>query len=383
MSDAPGGGDWWLATDRRWYPPDRWSGPGSIHDHTAERHGWREAADGTWLAPGVSSNLYSGEDEKFEGNLGSISLKPSARLLVFDRTGRLARMGGSRDTVPREIPLAALTSVEIHKPASGRGGWIQVTHGGSVRTVPTKATWITLPDTLMFLKSQETRFDSLRWRLREIIRANQALGTDPLAISYDGRPRNAAGSALDPLALDLQATMPGKVAYYLGKHNAVLPDEQVLAVAGTDPQVLVATDRRLLVVKVGWMAGSTGGGRTTAFNYADVTAIQVQLGIGMGTLSVQSPGYGASQTGDYWSQRNQQNPFDLPNVIPWSKLSDRRFSRELTYIRHRVDKARHPQQVQVAGPPDLAEQITRLGELHAAGTLTDSEFAAAKARLLG
>jgi hypothetical protein len=36
-------------------------------------------------------------------------------------------------------------------------------------------------------------------------------------------------------------------------------------------------------------------------------------------------------------------------------------------------------------PPadDLAAQLQRLGDLHAAGTLTDDEFAAAKARLLG
>jgi hypothetical protein len=32
---------------------------------------------------------------------------------------------------------------------------------------------------------------------------------------------------------------------------------------------------------------------------------------------------------------------------------------------------------------DLVTQLQRLGDLHAAGTLTDDEFAAAKARLLG
>jgi membrane protease subunit (stomatin/prohibitin family) len=43
-------------------------------------------------------------------------------------------------------------------------------------------------------------------------------------------------------------------------------------------------------------------------------------------------------------------------------------------------------QQQAAAAPaadDLAAQIQRLGDLHAAGTLTDDEFAAAKARLLG
>jgi hypothetical protein len=49
---------------------------------------------------------------------------------------------------------------------------------------------------------------------------------------------------------------------------------------------------------------------------------------------------------------------------------------------------RAQQQAAAATPPapeadDLAAQIQRLGDLHAAGTLTDDEFAAAKARLLG
>jgi hypothetical protein len=38
----------------------------------------------------------------------------------------------------------------------------------------------------------------------------------------------------------------------------------------------------------------------------------------------------------------------------------------------------------VATPaPDVVTLLTQLGELHAAGTLTDEEFAAQKARLLG
>jgi hypothetical protein len=37
-----------------------------------------------------------------------------------------------------------------------------------------------------------------------------------------------------------------------------------------------------------------------------------------------------------------------------------------------------------AGPaPDMIEQLRQLGELHAQGVLTDEEFAAQKARLLG
>jgi hypothetical protein len=44
-----------------------------------------------------------------------------------------------------------------------------------------------------------------------------------------------------------------------------------------------------------------------------------------------------------------------------------------------------PPQPQAGGGagPDQIEQLKQLGELHAAGVLTDEEFAAAKAKLLG
>jgi membrane protease subunit (stomatin/prohibitin family) len=54
--------------------------------------------------------------------------------------------------------------------------------------------------------------------------------------------------------------------------------------------------------------------------------------------------------------------------------------------RHQERAQQRAQQQAAAAAPaadDLAAQIQRLGDLHAAGTLTDDEFAAAKARLLG
>ncbi len=45
-----------------------------------------------------------------------------------------------------------------------------------------------------------------------------------------------------------------------------------------------------------------------------------------------------------------------------------------------------PQPAPAAGPPpaaSMSDQLTRLSELHEQGVLTDAEFAAAKAKLLG
>lgn len=252
-------------------------------------------------------------------------------------------------------------------------------------------TWAQVPDTIMFQRRQQERFQLLAEYLEAVVASNAAAGIDPLAVEYDARPARVVDST-DDTPVGFATTIPPKVAKYLKKHDAFLPGETVRAVVGDDPQVLIATERRLLVVKVGFLAASTGGGRTTAFNYADITSIQVQLGMLMGTLSVQSPGYGGTQTGDYWSTRNQQNAQSLPNVIPWSKPLDRKFARELTWVRQCIDQARNPALIEVvvtqaaaAAPAagDMAAQLERLAQLHADGTLTDEEFAAAKARLIG
>jgi membrane protease subunit (stomatin/prohibitin family) len=42
-----------------------------------------------------------------------------------------------------------------------------------------------------------------------------------------------------------------------------------------------------------------------------------------------------------------------------------------------------PQPPAAAAEPSMADQLGRLGTLHQQGTLTDSEFATAKAKLLG
>jgi hypothetical protein len=42
-----------------------------------------------------------------------------------------------------------------------------------------------------------------------------------------------------------------------------------------------------------------------------------------------------------------------------------------------------PQPAPASVPPDPIEQLRQLGELHAQGVLTDDEFAAQKAKLLG
>lgn len=182
----------------------------------------------------------------------------------------------------------------------------------------------------------------------------------------------------------LNRTLPPKVATFVQKRRTLMSGEVVDAVLSGGNEAIILTNRRLIVVKVGWLAGSSGGGRVTSFAFHDVVALQVQLGLMMGSLSVQSPGYGATQTGDYWDKRNQQDVLKLPNVISWSKTQDSAYSRELAYAHERISNARNPMRgpAQSETPNNLSSELERLNALHDAGGLTDEEFRAAKARLL-
>ncbi len=56
------------------------------------------------------------------------------------------------------------------------------------------------------------------------------------------------------------------------------------------------------------------------------------------------------------------------------------FARDLV---ERIESAKCEPASEVAAAPALEEQIAKLHNLHQAGALSDTEFAAAKARLLG
>ena len=443
MSDTPLDGTWWLASDGRWYPPQDPSPTGT--DLYQERS---EAVPPISQLPpphplmNPEGTLGSSQDEEVErssdeetseddddqtdepGNpdyygskgAGSISIKGS--MLILDRSSRRNRAAGVKDQGPRHIPLAAITEYRLITPTATRAGWFQVIHGGAIQPPPTRTTWSKLPDTVLFMRSQLANFVRLAARLTQVIESNQQRGVHHSQVDYADRPATAAvaggigshsehstptpvpavNAALSeipttvitpsglPSGAVFSTNMPNKVERFLQKHPALLPGETIRAVLGGNgsAQVLIATDRRLLVVKVGILTGSTGGGRTTAFNYADVTAIQIQLGITNGSLSVQSPGYGATQTGDFWNSRNQQDPLKLPNVIIWSNRHDKIFAKELSWVRSKVDEARNPAPTPGASDVgDVAQQIVNLAQLHLSGFLTDEEFSAAKSRLLG
>jgi len=172
------------------------------------------------------------------------------------------------------------------------------------------------------------------------------------------------------------------------------PGENVhVCLVGVRGQAMVALDDRLLVLKAGFMAGATFGGKATSFPYDQITGIEVQHGPLTGVLRVETASFPGGLSGGYWAQDNDRNPWRLPNCIPIQSQAAATLQPYLALIRDRIAKGFWSDGIGPAASQsevvpkeeasnDLASQLSTLGELHSSGTLSDEEFEQAKRKLL-
>lgn len=178
------------------------------------------------------------------------------------------------------------------------------------------------------------------------------------------------------------------------------PEPWMILVGNNQDGALAAWDDRLAIVKAGaitgHLAGTTGGERTGVFYFADVNGLEFTSGLLDGVLEV-SVGGGAGadrgQLAGLWTRG--EDPARSNNALKMDKFDYKAARESIDELRRRIGEAKRPTvTVNVTTPtppdaapaqakPDVLDQIKRLAELHAAGALTDDEFAAKKTDLLG
>lgn len=164
---------------------------------------------------------------------------------------------------------------------------------------------------------------------------------------------------------------------------------------------LVGFGDRAVIIKTGaltsFMAGSLGGERSATFHFADITGIEYNSGMVSGVLEILTPSYNGTANRDYWRGANQSrnadanSPWTLSNCLPLNKSEYRNYLPEINELKARIGQAKNPHHptpsLLPAAPPhppsDLVDKLRQLAAPHEAGALTDAEFAAAKARVLG
>jgi hypothetical protein len=179
-------------------------------------------------------------------------------------------------------------------------------------------------------------------------------------------------------------------AWHKGLHEKAIaavaqtlaPDERVrLVIHGASNQAIIATDRRALVFKKGFMAGASFGSELTSWAYRNLVGVQIHTGMLSGAVVLQGPGQAGTSTSAW--KFDGSDPYQAPNAIPLDRPFDgaRRRVGELGRIIEEAHRAEQP------GPAptttdSVADELRKLADLRSDGILSDQEFADLKAKLL-
>ena len=159
-------------------------------------------------------------------------------------------------------------------------------------------------------------------------------------------------------------------------------DEKILGtVIGNFGQAVVATDRKVLIIKSGMMSGQTFGGKATSFDYRALVGVEVRQGFAQGEFEILAGGLANNQSNRI---RGKVNMAEQPNGLVFPKVSVSSFNAMATKIREMSASVHQPsaaaQQVPDENPTIAA--IRQLSELLREGIISEEEFASKKADLL-
>jgi len=214
--------------------------------------------------------------------------------------------------------------------------------------------------------------------------------------------REKRSAALVPVLHGVESIKSSAALQLLEQHKSSDETVEAVVIGYNDGQVLVGLGQRLLVIKVGFFAGATGGGRVSSYPYTDVVGIQTNTGFVNGALVVQVAGVNTTP-GDFWASSRpgqagrNDDPFKLPNVVPITKRTLTVHALDLERVRTLIREARGTSQANNSAPPppvaaaadagpdgaDISQQLRTLADLHSSGALSDAEFEAAKRRVIG
>lgn len=171
-----------------------------------------------------------------------------------------------------------------------------------------------------------------------------------------------------------------------GLHAAV---SQVLApgelvhfqLKGAFKEALVCTDRRVVIAKAGFMTGQMFGSNIFQLNYAGVGSAEVKFTLLSGYFELSAAGVQAAKK-SYWG-KGSERPQEAPNCVALLSGMATNFKKAAGFIMQQASAGSTSTSFRPDDPPDAIGALDRLWALKEKGALTQAEYDAAKARLLG
>lgn len=168
------------------------------------------------------------------------------------------------------------------------------------------------------------------------------------------------------------------------------PNEQVLGhVQGRGNQMMIATDKRVIIIKKGLATGGLFGTNSTSYDYHQITSIDVRKGMLDGYVEVSAGGVAQVR------RMGSGDQMTAPNTLQYFKANEKAVMALVDTVRGRIAAAHAagayhnaPPVIHVAPQsvpstqPSIPEQIQQLAALRDQGILTAEEFESKKQDLL-
>jgi len=329
------------------------------------------------------------EGETLEGFFELVS---GFLFITSDRVGTQPSIG--RHSVKMQVPRKAIVGIDVQHGAVTKLT-LQLEGGscvplGNVMSDDDKPRILTLlraglperSDTPL-VQAPEPAHDSKK-------REESPKAPTPVHVPVVPRPKSFANTQANSPDVLKNHKMLAKLEKHLNDDESV---EVIIWSVGAG--YLLSTQDRCIIAKISvaqsLMAGSLGGGRVASFYHSDITAIEYNSGFANGVLEILTASYQGTKNQDFWRgtfdsrNANANDPYTLSNTLPLSRAEFDGAKSLISVIRKRISEAKNPPPVASQPPPAprLEGSLSEISALHDAGKLTDEEFAAAKAKILG
>lgn len=176
-----------------------------------------------------------------------------------------------------------------------------------------------------------------------------------------------------------------KLEKYLAE--TLRPDETVhVQLKGAFKEALICTDKRVIILKTGFMTGQTFGVNMFQLPYSKITGAEVKFKLMSGYFELSSGGVQNTEK-SYWNNQKGKSPQESPNCVSINdKKTAEKFREACTFIIYKIEDTN-----QVTGAKEAAVSkedipvpalIKQLADLRDQGILSEDEFQTKKLELL-
>jgi hypothetical protein len=150
-------------------------------------------------------------------------------------------------------------------------------------------------------------------------------------------------------------------------------DEKIfIKLKGAFGQGLAVTDKRIYIIKWGWMTGNLVGSKCITFEYKNVTGVHLKKGWTTGAFEVFSAATQSSNKG-YWGS----NAAKSDNIVTFNARTGL-FQEATNFIRNKINHTH----TNINSTTFNFSDLEKLAELRDKGIITAEEFDAKKKSLL-